>query len=525
MAIVPTQLARVSNLLRTNVAHQAISRTQERLLKTQMELATGRRLNVPSDSPGESAIVQQMRKTMERREAYAVNLRHAAQHLGESDVALEGLGNILLEAQQIASANVGSDVTHEQRQAAAQIVKTLYQQAVELGNRQANGMFLFGGDQVAQPPFVEGPGGLRFAGSTNVLANRYDDHAVLPFMVDGSEVFGALSARMQGADVGAELTGLTALAELRGGTGIDQSGLVIRNGELSATIDLSSAVTVEDLLNAINGVGVGVLARINGSGTGIDVLNAMQGTRLSIGENGGSAAEELGLRSFSPETLLAELNGGRGVGTVDGADLRVTRADGTSFEVNLSGTVTVQDVIDAINAADGGAGVTASLATAGNGIVLTDSTVGGGVLNVSGINGSGAATDLGLVKSASGGVIVGEDVNAIRPAGVFAHLSALLEAMQRDDQAGMTEAAQGLQEDFDRITRIRGETGARVRDLESRHERLEDQSIAAQAMLSALEDTDYTEAIMRFQTLQASLQASLQTTGRMLNLSLLDFLA
>jgi flagellin-like hook-associated protein FlgL len=33
-----------------------------------------------------------------------------------------------------------------------------------------------------------------------------------------------------------------------------------------------------------------------------------------------------------------------------------------------------------------------------------------------------------------------------------------------------------------------------------------------------------TEAISRFQTLQTALQASMQTTARMMNLSLLDFL-
>ena len=38
------------------------------------------------------------------------------------------------------------------------------------------------------------------------------------------------------------------------------------------------------------------------------------------------------------------------------------------------------------------------------------------------------------------------------------------------------------------------------------------------------EDTDYNEAITKFTTLQTALQANLQTAGRTLNLSLLDFL-
>jgi len=59
MAILPTQLARVSNLLRSNFAQGQIALTQRKLLETQNELTTGRRVNVVSDDPGAAAIIQQ----------------------------------------------------------------------------------------------------------------------------------------------------------------------------------------------------------------------------------------------------------------------------------------------------------------------------------------------------------------------------------------------------------------------------------------------------------------------------------
>ena len=46
----------------------------------------------------------------------------------------------------------------------------------------------------------------------------------------------------------------------------------------------------------------------------------------------------------------------------------------------------------------------------------------------------------------------------------------------------------------------------------------------ASGLLSNLKDTDFTEAISRFQTLQTALQASMATTAKTLNLSLMDFL-
>jgi flagellar hook-associated protein 3 FlgL len=54
--------------------------------------------------------------------------------------------------------------------------------------------------------------------------------------------------------------------------------------------------------------------------------------------------------------------------------------------------------------------------------------------------------------------------------------------------------------------------------------RLADENLSTTKLLSDLKDVDFTEAITRFQTLQTALQAGLQTTSRVMNLSLMDFL-
>lgn len=642
MAILPTQLARVSNLLRTNTSASQIARTQRRLLETQNELSTGRRINAASDDPGDAAIVQQLQKTLEQRESFRTNLARAKNHLEAVDSAVGDLNDLLRRAQEIASANVGSDVTPDQRTAAAAIIDNIYGEALTVANRQFEGVYLFGGDRSTQPPFVSQDGGVRFVGSQRVLQNAFDEGTDLSFMVNGAEVFGALSTRVQGtvdlspsltaqtrladlkgatgngvrlglitlsngtqtatvdlrqadtvgdvinaingagvggitASIGAggnqitlaagagdnitvtdsaggtaaadlgiltptgagagvavtgasvkpSVTPLTRLADLRNGLGIDQAGgLRITSGGTTVTVNLSGATTVEDLLNAINGAGPNVLAEINADGTGINVMNPAQGTTLSIAENGGTTAADLGVRSFGPGSLLSDFNAGRGVRTVNGADFRVTRSDGTTFDVDLTpAATTVQDVINAINAASGGAGVTASLAAVGNGIALTDTAGGPGTLSVTPLNFSDAASDLGLTASpAAGNVITGADVNVVSATGVFANLAKLRDALRADDQGGITAAAEGLTADSARATQIRGETGARVQGLESRQGRLDDQDVATKALLSELADTDFTDAISRFQTLQNALQASLRTSASLMNLSLLDFL-
>ncbi len=127
------------------------------------------------------------------------------------------------------------------------------------------------------------------------------------------------------------------------------------------------------------------------------------------------------------ETTLASLNKGDGVATQvvgengttrDGA-ISITSRDGTSFEVNLSTAVTVQDVIDLINteASAAGASVTASLASVGNGLVLTDSSGGAGNFEIttSSDNGYFVAAQLGFTEetSVASNTISAEDVNPV----------------------------------------------------------------------------------------------------------------
>ena len=142
MAILPLQLARVSNLLRTSVASQNIASTQQQLLEVQNELSTGKKLNTPSDDPGQAAIVQQLQKTLESRKAFADNLRQAGDHLGEVDSTLGDLSDLLKQAQMIASANVGSDVTPDQRASAAAVIQSIYNQVLTIGNKQFEGVYL-----------------------------------------------------------------------------------------------------------------------------------------------------------------------------------------------------------------------------------------------------------------------------------------------------------------------------------------------------------------------------------------------
>jgi len=338
------------------------------------------------------------------------------------------------------------------------------------------------------------------------------------------------STAVEGINLQPRIARLTPIADLAGGAGIDtDTGMIITNGGETATIDLSDAETVQDLINIINNAGVGVLARIDDAGTRIDVLNQVSGTSLAIGENGGTTATDLGLRTFDTATPLEALNFGRGVSAIEGEnDLRITTRDGSTVDVNLDGAVTIGDVIDLINeaATDAGVTVTAAFADTGNGIVLQDSTSGSNALSVGALNVSSAASDLGLVQSVTdpSADLLGADVNAVRTDGILDALIELEKALLADDTQGISAAGGRLDTLRNKVTRIHGIVGARSQSMGAKRRQIEDSALLAQTFLSEVKDLDYAEAITRLQGSLTQLQANMQTSSNLLGLSLMDFL-
>ena len=339
----------------------------------------------------------------------------------------------------------------------------------------------------------------------------------------------ATASPIVGQDFSPEVTLQSSVASLHSGTGVDLThGIIITNGDSSITVDFSSAKTVQDIINTINTAGIGVKAKLNDDKTGIEIINQLAGARLSISENGGTTAEDLGIRTFRTDTSLSDLNEGRGVNPVSGADFTIKASDGSEVDVDVSGAQTVQDVIDKINSAAAAAGVNvqASFAQTGNGIIITDNTGGGGVFEIVRANLSNVAEELGILKQASGGSnrIVGDDVNPIKEESIFTYLIDLRDALEHDDTRGIQLASQGIENYMTQMNKAHGKLGFMAKGLEIRKTKMEDAVLSTKSLLSQVKDLDYTEAITKFQNLQTALQANLMTGGRILNTSLLDFL-
>ena len=331
------------------------------------------------------------------------------------------------------------------------------------------------------------------------------------------------AAAVGGVDVRPRISDFTPLSSLNGGAGIDTTGgLTVSNGGQSNTFDLSGVATVGELLDRLNAGPVPLRAGVSDDGDSLVLHNPVQGGELRVREGAGTTAADLGWLTFTAADGLNQLNGGRGVTlNKSGPDLTLIDAADVSFDVDLDAAGTVQDAADAINAAAtaAGASVAASFDPNAPGLVLSN------VTRVTSVNDSTAAVDLGLDGTIPpGGTLIGRNVNPVTSEGVFGHLRSLIAALDAGDDARVTASAESLSTDEASILSRRGEAGSRLQEFDARLDRLDDQDVATRATLSELEDVDYTRAVTRFQSLQTSLQASLQTTGQLFDLTLFNFL-
>ncbi|QDU32693.1 flagellar hook-associated protein FlgL [Poriferisphaera corsica] len=336
---------------------------------------------------------------------------------------------------------------------------------------------------------------------------------------------------VNGPSVNPKLTPQTELSSF--GSSVDfASGLKVTQGGVTKTIDFSSAQTVEDMMNIVDQAELGIKLQINEAGTGFNLISEVSGIRLTVGENGGTTAHDLGISSLGDQTRLDSFREGLGVESVhDKTDFRVTTHDGTTFEVDVTGANTVKDVIDRINDAATTAGLTVGTdfsvgyASDGTGITFSDNTTGTSDFQIENINESQAAEHLGIAKNAGATNSFTSDDNAkVVVQNIFTNLMDLSAALYKNDVSGITFATDKLEDRNKEVILARAASSVDANRVALQLERSLELETSEKSMLSLIQEVDTTEAITQFQMLQVQLQASLQLGAQNMQNSLMNFL-
>lgn len=349
---------------------------------------------------------------------------------------------------------------------------------------------------------------------------------------------GVIAPPVIGDGLSPRVTRSTKIDDLAGGAGINLSGGIrIDQGDNQFVINFDGAQDLSDVLIAINRSGADVKAELDEAGGRIVIRSLRSGVDYSIGENGGTTAAGLGIRSADATTKLSSLGRGRGmVLNPNGPDLTITRPDGTEVDIELEGAETMADVIDRIrNHPDNQdtRRVLVRLNAFGNGLQLS-APPGAGRLTVTQSGLSNAGNRLGLIPEGDfartgelvGAVdtIVGTDYATRDAGGTLDTLIRLQRAVESGDGIEIERLQAKLDVDLDRASRTRGKIGVWTQTLDELRATTEDRVLQYKSQLSDEVDADLTTVISDLNQRQIALEASLRVIGQLSQLTVLNYL-
>lgn len=123
----------------------------EALYERQTIIASQKRINKPSDDPIGMGKVLDYRQTLASIEQYQTNIQSGKTRLEVTEVHLDLVDDLLQMVRAMAQTEAGG--TAESRQLAAEQVKMLYDQVLDLTNSKLNDNYMFSGYQTKTAPF------------------------------------------------------------------------------------------------------------------------------------------------------------------------------------------------------------------------------------------------------------------------------------------------------------------------------------------------------------------------------------
>jgi len=257
------------------------------------ELATGRRVNVPSDDPAAAAADVQNKALQAQNDQYLQNTTNLDGELQTADSTLSSVVSALNQAISLGVEGANSGLPTADQQAIAQQIQGIQSQMVQLANTSYQGTYIFAGTATQSPPYAldpTQPSGVRYSGNSGVNTVEISPGRSIQTNLPGSQVF-----QGPGGDVMGSLQQLvTAL----------QGGNIANIG--AATTQLSTALNYVSQQRVFYGSAVDQL-NANESFLQQEQVNLQSEENTLVGVNLATAATGLSQARTAESATLAAL--------------------------------------------------------------------------------------------------------------------------------------------------------------------------------------------------------------------------
>jgi len=180
----------------------AISQAELQQQKAVQEVATGKRVNVPSDDPAAAAEMVQNLALSSQTDQYLQNTSSVEGLLQTADSALSSVVTSLNQAIGLGVQGSTGTLSSSNRQAIVEQLQGVFAQVVQLANSSYEGSYIFGGTATTAPPYAPDPtqtDGVTYNGNTGVNSVDIANGRSIQINVPGSQIFQAAGGDVMGS--------------------------------------------------------------------------------------------------------------------------------------------------------------------------------------------------------------------------------------------------------------------------------------------------------------------------------------
>ncbi len=210
-----------------------LQQSQSTLNTILQEVATGKRVNSPSDDPAASS--QMVQNTVESGnvDQYTKNINSVLTSVQQANSALTSVVTSLTQAVSLGTQGANGTVSSSNLAAIAQQVQSILSSVVAAANTSVSGTYLFGGTETTTAPYTAdstSSTGYTYNGNSNTNSVAIGDNLNVQVNLPGSQIFSS-----SGSDVIGTLSSL--VSALQSG---DTTQIKAATASISAAIDTVS---------------------------------------------------------------------------------------------------------------------------------------------------------------------------------------------------------------------------------------------------------------------------------------------
>ena len=187
---------RVTDSYRIRTVIENLNASRDRMNTLQQQLATAKKINVPSDDSTGTTKAMRLKTVLEGNQQYDKNIDDGLGFLTATEDALNDFYGILLDVKDLALK--GANDSTSDREDLAKQLDLILKNLLEVANTKFGGKYLFGGTETKSQPFTLDENVLNqnldsevvtYRGDSKTFKRQINEHTAIDINLPGSKVF------------------------------------------------------------------------------------------------------------------------------------------------------------------------------------------------------------------------------------------------------------------------------------------------------------------------------------------------